>query len=135
METQGVNMVELEGLLRRVVREELGMLAAVPLESSAGFRVEAGCFDENEFARFAAPGAFVPVSVGEVSFPGRHPFDLTEAEVKAAEAILEEHSGKALRHRVTGYRLEKAGHMRHAKKHYAKADSLERQAKARQALR
>ncbi len=95
---------ELEVMLRRVVREELESLLA------------AGNVDSSPVTHFPAP------DINQF-----HPFDLSDAELCAAERLLPEDEQPILRHRVMAVRADKLGHSSLAKRMRKKADRLEQQ--------
>ncbi len=97
----GMNVQALEQIFRKVVREELAA---------------------------AGVGAAVAEPVPELEpVMDKHPFDLTDAELRTAELLMDDVSGRILRHRVMAYRLEKMGSPRNARAHQRKAEGLMKQ--------
>jgi len=103
----GMNVQALEQVFRRVVREEL---------AAAGVG--------------AAESVMDPEPVVD-----KHPFDLTDAELRTAELLMDEVSGRILRHRVMAFRLEKMGSPKNARAHQRKAEGLLKQQRAGMAER
>lgn len=100
-----MDVLELETILRRVVREELAAtLTAGPVVSP------------------------VPAPAVELPTGGVHPFDLTDKEISYAVKIrgLSREEEKIFRMRVTAWRIGQAGHHAEAKRMKARADGLEK---------
>jgi len=111
-----MNVVVEESLLRQIIREEFEAVIGGTLDTDDG-----------------VAGYAVPISARGVNVEGRHPYDMSDQELKFAESMFDDVDGEILRHRVTAFRLEAQGSIRHAKAHRRKADSLEKQKSARKA--